>query len=82
MEIINSFTGVWHSPVFGDGTIKVTETISIIKCDEVYILLRVTDVKDHDSTTGETKCTRSYDKALTWYEQWNKDLMWHMTHNT
>ena len=82
MKVIKSYTGVWHSPVFGDGTIEVTETISVIKCDEVYILLRVTDVKDHDSTTGETKCTRSYDKALTWYEEWNKDLMWHMTHST
>lgn len=82
MEVIKSYTGVWHSPVIGCYTIKVTETISVIKCDEVYILLRVTDVKDHDSTTGETKCTRSYDKALTWYEEWNKDLMWHMKHST
>ena len=78
MEIIKSFTGIWHSPMFGEFTVEVTETISIIRCDEVYILLRVTDLKDNDSTSGETKCTRSYSKALAWYEEWNKDLMWHM----
>ena len=78
MEVIKSFTGVWKSPVFGEFTVDVTETISIIRCDEVYILLRVTDVKSENSTAGETKCTRDYSKALAWYEQWNKDLMWHM----
>lgn len=78
MEVIKSFTGIWHSPVFGTFTTEVTETISIIRCDEVYILLRVTDLKSYDSTSGETKCTRSYSKALDWYEEWNKELMWHM----
>ena len=78
MEIIKSFTGIWHSPMLGEFTVEVTETISIILCDEVYILLRVTDLKSNDSTSGETKCTRSYSKALDWYEEWNKELMWHM----
>ena len=79
MEIIKSFTGIWDSPIFGRPfTTEVTETISIIQGDEVYILLRVTDLKTNDSTLCETKCTRSYSKALTWYEEWNRELMRHM----
>ena len=78
MEVIQSYTGIWASPVFGEFTVDVMETISIIRCDEVYILLRVTDVKSENSTASETKCTRDYNEALAWYDQWNRDLMWHM----
>lgn len=79
MEVIKSYTGVWNCPVIFEYTIKVKETISIIHCDEMYIVMRVTDADD--GTTIFTKDTKDYAKALELYEEFNKELMWHM-HNT
>ena len=32
-----------------------------------------------DGITIETKYTKDYAMALVMYEEWNKELMWHMT---
>jgi hypothetical protein len=79
MEVIKSFTGVWNCPVIFEGTIKVKETISIIHCDELYLVMRVraTD-DDYDANTIVTKDIKSYAEAIDLYEEWNKELMWHM----
>lgn len=79
MEVINSFTGIWYSPVFGNFTNKVKETISIIHCDELYIIMRISECVNTDySIPIETKYTKDYAAALVMYEEWNKELMWHM----
>lgn len=80
MEVIKSFTGVWNCPVIFDGTIKVKETISIIHCDELYIVMRVMATDDDDANSIVTKDVKSYAEALGLYEKWNEELMWHM-HN-
>ena len=80
MEIIKSYTGIWNCPVFNGNTIKVKETISIIHCDELYIVMRITETIDtNDGIPIETKYTKNYEESLNWYEEWNEDLMWHMT---
>ena len=80
MEVIKSFTGVWHVPVFGTFAKEVKETISVIHCDTLYIVVRVTDQMEEGSSVPiETKHTRDYTKALDWYEEWNEVLMWNMT---
>lgn len=79
MEVIKSYTGVWNCPVIFDVTIKVKETISIIHCDELYLVMRVmaTD-DDYDANSIVTEDTKSYAEALGLYEEWNKELMRHM----
>ena len=78
MEVIKSFTGVWNCPVIFDGTIKVKETISIIHCDELYIVMRVMATDDDDANSIVTKDIKSYAEALGLYEKWIEELMWHM----
>ena len=80
MEIIKSYTGVWYSPVFMEYKQEIKETISIILCDRLYIVMRITETVDsYDGIPIETKYTKSYGEALNWYEEWNKHLMWNMT---
>ena len=81
MEVIKSFTGVWNCPVIFDGTIKVKETISIIHCDELYLVMRVMATDDDDANSIVTKDVKSYTEAIDLYKKWNEELMWHM-HNT
>jgi hypothetical protein len=80
MEVIKSYTGIWTSPVFGTFTNTVKETISIIHCDELYIVMRVSEFVNTDYRIPiETKNTKDYATALGWYEEWNKQLMCNMT---
>lgn len=81
MEIIKSYTGIWKTnPVFGGFTTKVKETISIIHCDELYIVMMIIQFVNTDYHTQiETKYTKDYAEALGLYEEWNKELMRYMT---
>jgi hypothetical protein len=79
MEVIKSYTGIWHCPVFGEFTVTVKETISLVRCDELYIVMRVSDTCDIDDAVPiNPKYTRNYTEALDWYEEWNRELMRHM----
>ena len=81
MEIIKSYTGVWTTaPIFGGFTNKIKETISIIHCDELYIIMRISENVNTDYNIPiETTYTKDYAEALELYEEWNKELMRHMT---
>ena len=80
MEVIKSYTGIWTYPVFGKFTNTVKETISIIHCDELYIIMRVSEFVNTDYDIPiETKYTKDYAIALGLYEEWYKKLMWLMT---
>lgn len=82
MEVINSYTGVWHCPVFGEFTVTVKETISLIHCDELYIIMRVSNtINTDDAIPINTKYARSYTEALDLYEEWNRELMWHIAND-
>ena len=71
MEVKNSFTGTWNSQW---GNI-IKETISIIHCNGLYIIMRICDIVGKDEFIPiETKQTREYTDALKVYNYWNKSL--------
>lgn len=69
MEILQYFTGV----LFKSNT---KETISIIHCDELYIVMRVCESKNtNEDVSIESKYTKSYTEAIDWYIKYNEHLM-------
>lgn len=72
MEVFMSYTGVWKS-MFGN---MIKETISIIRCDELYIGMRVCEIMGKDEFIPiETRQSKDYAGVFKFYEEWNKALM-------
>lgn len=72
MEILQYFTGVWFKS-------NTKETISIIHCDELYIVMRVFEPMNNNGDVSiETIYTKSYSEAIDWYRKYNEHLMWNM----
>ena len=73
MEVIKSFTGRWYMSILGP--LDTVETISILRCDDRYIVLQVLDIRDSDSVSSTSTCTKNYQEALEIWERLYKDLM-------
>lgn len=81
MEVIKSYTGVYFYEMFLEFGNKIKETIGIIHCDDLYIVMRISEAVNTDYDIPiEKKHTKDYAKALEWYEEWYKELMWRI-HN-